>query len=206
MSRLDLVIGPNGAGKSTFVRHVLQPALPTNAFVNADVIAAQRWPHDPEQHSYDAARVAAATREKLLELGEPFIAETVFSHPSKLALVASARDRGYHVSVHVLLVPEDLSVARVAARVAAGGHSVPETKIRERYQRLWPLVAEAMLLADHATVWDNSRHDGPVKVAQLSCGLPIGDPRWPAWAPAGLTRRWPASRSAGRGRPGSPRR
>jgi predicted ABC-type ATPase len=49
--RLDLVVGPNGAGKSTFVRLTLAPVLPRSSFVNADLIAQQRWPDDPETHS-----------------------------------------------------------------------------------------------------------------------------------------------------------
>ena len=61
--RLDLVVGPNGAGKSTFVRLTLAAVLPPHtSFVNADLIAQQRWPDDPEVHSYEAARIAAATR------------------------------------------------------------------------------------------------------------------------------------------------
>ena len=87
MNRLDLVVGPNGAGKSTFVELTLAPLLPESVFVNADEIARQRWPDDPATHAYDAARVAAETRFKLIELGRSFIAETVFSHPSKLDLI-----------------------------------------------------------------------------------------------------------------------
>jgi len=45
--------------------------------VNADEIAKQRWPDDAASHAYDAARVAAATRAKLIELGTSFIAESV---------------------------------------------------------------------------------------------------------------------------------
>ena len=45
--RLDLVVGPNGAGKTTFVELVLAPLRPGVTFVNADVIAAARWPDDP---------------------------------------------------------------------------------------------------------------------------------------------------------------
>ena len=189
--RLDLVVGPNGAGKSTFVELVLAPLRPGVTFVNADVIAAQRWPEDPQGHSYDAARLAARTRRRLLELHEPFIAETVFSHPSKLDLLDEAASAGYTIAVHVLLVPEELAVQRVAFRVADGGHGVPEPKIRSRYQRLWPLVAAAITRADTAHVWDNSRHDGPVEVALLASGMPIGACRWPTWTPSALPARWP---------------
>jgi hypothetical protein len=72
--------------------------------------------------------------------------------------------------VHVLVVPEDLAVQRVRHRVRAGGHDVPEAKIRQRHRRLWALVAEAIALSDIATVYDNSRLRGPRIVAQLSGG------------------------------------
>lgn len=194
MGRLDLVVGCNGAGKSTFVRLVLAPQLPNSEFVNADVIAAREWPDDPQGHAYEAARNAAQTRERLIAAGRSFIAETVFSHPSKLDLVATAKAAGFDVVLHVLPIPEELAVARVAARVVAGGHDVPEDKIRGRYPRIWPLVAGAIAMVDSATVWDNSRRDGPSILALFVGGLPVGAPQWPEWAPAdliGTTKRAP---------------
>ena len=189
--RLDLVVGPNGAGKSTFVRYVLAPEVPGSVFVNADAIAADEWPEDPEAHSYEAAELASETRTRLIELRRPFIAETVCSHPSKVALVRAAKDAGYYVAVHVVMVPEELSVARVVARVLAGGHSVPEDKIRERYHRLWAIVAEIVAIADTTTFWDNSVEDGPVQAALLAGGTVVGNTVWPEWASTDLTERWP---------------
>ncbi len=191
MNRLDLVVGPNGAGKSTFVAFTLAPLLTGSVFVNADEIAKQRWPDDPASHAYDAARVAAHTRCKLIELGRSFIAETVFSHPSKLDLIRAAHTADYTVVLHVLVVPENLAVERVKHRVAAGGHDVPETKIRERYRRLWAIVADAISLCDGATVYDNSGRQGPRIVAQFSGGAIIGAPSWPAWMPEPVRSRWP---------------
>jgi predicted ABC-type ATPase len=191
MNRLDLVVGSNGAGKSTFIALTLAPQLPGSVVVNADEIARQRWPDDPASHAYDAAQVAADTRAKLIELGRSFVAETVSSHPSKLDLIATARAGGFTVVLHVLLVPENLAVERVRHRVAAGGHDVPEIKIRQRHRRLWALVAEAVALSDIATVYDNSRLRGPRIVAQLSGGEIVGSPDWPAWAPEVLRSRWP---------------
>lgn len=194
MLRLDLVVGPNGAGKSTFVRYTLARALPPGvAFVNADEIAARRWPEDPQGHAYDAAGIAARTRAALLGAGEPFIAETVFSHPSKLELVDAAQAAGYVVVVHVLLVPEELAVARVRSRVAAGGHDVPEEKIRSRYQRLWPLVVTAAGRAESTTCYDNSRVSGPRVVAQIAGGAPVGAVMWPAWTPDVVLTAWAAT-------------
>lgn len=192
MKRLDLVVGPNGAGKSTFVELTLAPLLPGSVFVNADEIARLRWPSDPPSHAYEAARIGAETRSRLIELGRPFIAETVFSHSSKLELVREAHVTNYIVVLHVLLIPEELAVQRVKHRVQAGGHDVPEIKIRERYGRLWALVADAMVQADNATVYDNTGIEGPRIVAQLSGGGIVGSPTWPAWTPEALRSRWPA--------------
>jgi predicted ABC-type ATPase len=192
VSRLDLIVGPNGSGKSTFVREILAEQLPGSLFVNADLVAAERWPDDPEGHAYEAARIAEATRSELIESGRQFIAETVFSHPSKLALIDRAQAAGYFVALHVLMLPEHLAVARVAGCVERGGHSVPENKIRGRYQRLWPLVAEASGRAQSAAFWDNSTLEGPALVAEVAAGQLLAPPRWPPWAPDVLTGRWAA--------------
>lgn len=190
MNRLDLVVGPNGAGKSTFVELTLAPLLPGSVFVNADEIARQRWPDDPAAHAYDAAQVAADTRAKLIELGLSFIAESVFSHPSKLELIDAAHAAGYTVVLDALLIPQELAVQRVRHRVSAGGHAVPEDKIRERYQRLWTLVAAAIVRSGSATVYDSSGLKGPRIVAHFSGGFAIGSPAWPAWTPQELSSRW----------------
>lgn len=193
MKRLDLVIGSNGAGKSTFIEFTLAPLLPGSPVVNADEIAKRRWPDAALAHAYEAARIAADTRTKLIDLGESFIAETVFSHPSKLELIDAAHAAGYTVVLHVVLIPEELAVERVRHRVRAGGHQVPEDKIRQRYRRLWELVAVAALRAEFTTFYDNSTRRGPRIVGQLNTGFEVGSPAWPGWAPVALTARWPAA-------------
>ncbi|MGC4932804.1 AAA family ATPase [Gordonia sp. DT30] len=186
--RLDLVVGCNGAGKTTLVEHHLLPLLHT-PFVNADEIARRRWPSEPEEHSYEAARVAARTRSTLIGLGRSFIAETVFSHPSKLELIDEAHDHGFRVTLHVVMVPEEYAVQRVRLRVTSGGHRVPEDKIRTRYHRLWPLIAQAIPRCDQAAVYDNHARRTRV-VARFVDGTPETPPRWPVWTPAPLTSTW----------------
>ena len=187
MSRLDLVVGPNGAGKSTYVAENLRPRLPPGTpFVNADEIAKARFPGEEMQRSREAAVIAEATRDALLERRLPFIAETVFSHPSKLDLIDRAVAGGCYVMLHVLAIPSALAVERVRYRVADGGHDVPPDKIIERWERLWPLVADAVRRADHAEIWDNSQQHQIHKIAEFFGGLSISPPRWPGWTPSAL--------------------
>lgn len=94
---------------------------------------------------------------------------------------------GYLAHLHVVMVPESLPVARVAARVAEGGHDVPEQKVRECYARLWPLIATAREVANRAMFYDNSRATRPFAVvATYDRGRLIGEAKWPRWTPGVL--------------------
>ena len=183
---LHLLAGSNGAGKSTLVDRVLQPAtgLP---FINANVIAAREWPGAEEVHAYEAAKMANRERDAMLRQRKSFITETVFSHPSKIDLVKGASVLKYQVTLHVLMIPLSVSLARVAERVSLGGHSVPEEKIVARYDRLWGYIAEARKIADTTKVYDNSSARHPFRLtAEYSHGSLAFETRWPAWAPAAL--------------------
>ncbi len=180
---LYLIAGPNGAGKSTFYAHVLGPAthLP---FVNADVIAAERWPGEELVHAYEASTAAAEERDRRMAARQSFVTETVFSHPSKVDLVRHAVDLGYLVSLEVVAVPVELSVARVPNRVANGGHDVPEHKIRGRFERLWGLVAEAIGLVHEAHVYANTTAaEAFTLLATYREGRLVGEADWPSWIP-----------------------
>ncbi len=96
---------------------------------------------------------------------------------------------GYLVTLHVLLVPENLAVQRVADRVTEGGHSVPESKTRARHRRLWTHIGTAVSLAAESFVYDNSSPRKPFRlVAHFKNGRAHGEPTWPAWAPNELVR------------------
>lgn len=180
---LHLLAGPNGSGKSTFAERLLVPIthLP---FINADLIAARRWPGHELDHAYEASRLAAEERSRLIDERASFITETVFSHDSKVALVRTAVDRGYAVTLHVMLVSPDVAVARVAERVGRGGHDVPEGKVRERHARLWPLLARASGDVDRTVFYDNSCGGSPFRIiGTKERGRWVGAADWPAWAP-----------------------
>ena len=181
---LWLLIGPNGAGKSTYYATRVAPHVAAE-FVNADLIQAERAELADVEGAYEAARIAATRRAALLQAGTSFVTETVASHPSKLELVLAAQAAGYEVWVSFIYVESaDLCVARVARRVRHGGHPVPEHKVRERYERMAPIAAEALRRCDRGFVLDNSDTPAPLRDVAI---FERGRPTWrakacPAWA------------------------
>ena len=183
MPVVHLIVGPNGAGKTTFHERILKPALRL-PFINADVIARSLWPGREEEHGYAAAAKAERERSRALAAGRSFIAETVFSHPSKLEFLRRARKSGYQVTLHVILIPEDLAVVRVRLRREQGGHSVPEAKVRSRYRRLWLHVRNAIPIVDEAVLYDNSRAKTPFRlITRYRDGIPVLTRQHPGWSP-----------------------
>lgn len=173
MKQLWLLVGGNGAGKSTFYHTQLKPlGMP---FVNADDIARDVFPHAPEAHSYEAAKIAENLRNSLLEQGKNFCFETVFSHPSKIDFIAKAKTLGYQVvMVFVHLEQTTLNMARVHQRKLLGGHAVPEAKIENRIPRTLQNVLNALPLCDDVWVLDNSNAGNPFqKVLRIKEGLRI---------------------------------
>ena len=152
--QLWVLSGGNGAGKSTFYNTQLKPfGLP---FINADVIAKELYPEAPETHSYDAAKIAAHMRYKLIAKAESFCFETVFSHPSKIDFAAQAKANGYEVVlVFIHLDNLDLNLARIAQRVEEGGHAVPPEKVESRIPRTLKHIKAAIPLCDKVYVLDN---------------------------------------------------
>ncbi len=181
MPVLHVLVGPNGAGKSTLYDKVLGPVthLP---FVNADVMYATEAERFADE--YQAGAAAAVERNARIDRRESFVTETVFSHPSKLDLLATATDAGYQVHLHVAVVPVDLTVRRVAERVRRGGHGVAEDKIRSRYERLWANVSASVGCVREITIYDNSSARRPLRVvANLLDGHHTRPPAWPDWMP-----------------------
>lgn len=180
--QLWLLAGGNGAGKSTFHRLFLAPrGVP---LVNADDIALTLRPTAPEEASYDAAAEAEILRDDLLESGASFCFETVFSHPSKVDFVARAKALEYRIIlVFIHLDTAALNVARIAERVAAGGHGVPEDKILARLPRTIANIETALPLVSEAIFVDNSSADDPFRViARLVNGsLRMVRSKAPAW-------------------------
>lgn len=158
--QLWVLAGGNGAGKSTFYRERLQPL--GIGFVNADLIAREIDPAMPAAASYAAAQEAMRRVAERIEARIPFAYETVASHPSKLDLMRRAADAGFEITlVYLHLADPGLNVARVAQRVAGGGHDVAADKIRSRLPRTLAHMSEAARLVDRTWLLDNSDARAP---------------------------------------------
>lgn len=160
MKQLWMLVGGNGAGKTTFYEQFLKSkGLP---FINADIIAKELYPDDVEASSLKAARIAEQIRYSKLREGVSFCFETVFSHPSKIDFIASAKALGYQTHLIWIHVENSaLNEARVYQRVQAGGHSVPVDKIHSRIPNTMKNIRHAVALCDSVWVFDNSRADSP---------------------------------------------
>ena len=142
------------------------------AFINADILAQQLYPNEAEKRSYDAAKIAENIRLELLTEGRSFCFETVFSHPSKIDLIAKAKTLGYEiVLVYIHLETTALNQARVSQRVSKGGHHVPSDKVISRTPRVMKNIKQAFQLCDLSYLLDNSRLDNPFQqVAEIRHG------------------------------------
>lgn len=155
-----LLAGPNGAGKSTLYQALKQAGLipPRAEFVNADVYEAKHLQDitDLARRSEAARHWAETRRAQLLVQGKSLVSETVFSHASKLDLIAQAQSNGFVVMLLVVALDEPMRlIARVQQRVREGGHAVPQERILARYPRTLSLLAQAVRLADVAMLYDS---------------------------------------------------
>ena len=109
--------------------------------------------------SYLCARIIDFIRMEFLRLKISFTFETVMSHSSKVEFLREAQKQGFKTYLYyVATVDPEINIGRVHYRVRAGGHPVPEQKIRERYYRSLDLLMAAIEASDRAYIFDNSSH------------------------------------------------
>jgi len=156
--KIIIVAGPNGAGKTTFARHFLPREADCPAFINADLIAAGLSPFRPEAAELRAGRILLAEIAGNIARQESFAFESTLAGRGYARSIPRWRVAGYHVKIVFLSLPDaDLAIARVAVRVAQGGHDVPEEAIRRRFKvgldnfrRIYRPLADSWVLYDNS--------------------------------------------------------
>ena len=135
MPNLYIISGCNGAGKTTASFTVLPEMLDCREFVNADEIARELSPFQPEKVAVEAGRIMLQRIEELLRKKEDFAIETTLATRSYAQTIKKASGSGYNVTlVYFWLASPELAIQRVKNRVAEGGHHIPEYVIRRRYK------------------------------------------------------------------------
>jgi predicted ABC-type ATPase len=157
--KIVIIAGPNGAGKTTFALQFLPNEADCPIFVNADLIAAALAPSSPETAAIRAGRLMLEEIDSHVRQAESFAFETTLSGLTYARLIAKWRELGYRVRLIYLSLPNpEMAIARVAYRVAQGGHSVPEAVIRRRFDAGWRNFNSIYkLLANAWSLYDNSQ-------------------------------------------------
>jgi predicted ABC-type ATPase len=127
-------------------------------------------PGKPEQAAIAAGRERTLLSSAYLRAGVDFAIETTLSGRTMIRLIDAAHSRGYEVHlVFVALDNPKRCMARVRARVAKGGHSVPDPDILRRYERSICAFRELVWLVDEAKAYDNSG-DGHRLILEVRAG------------------------------------
>ena len=161
--RIYVLAGVNGAGKSSVVGSRIREL--GMQYFNPDEAAVELV--EEFGYSLDEANARAWTAGKE-QLEEAIAGHTDFAFETTLGgntiplLLGKAADSGFDVRIwFVGLASVAQHLARVRARVAAGGHDIPEEKIRERWDGSRRNI---ILLMPHLTelrVYDNSAERDP---------------------------------------------
>jgi predicted ABC-type ATPase len=181
--RLTIIAGANGCGKSTLTSR--SSFIYKTPLLDPDAISKALQPSIPGASAVAAARQVLISAGKHIERSESFAVETTLAGKHYLRMMVDARIRGFEVVlVYIGTENVEINLARIRNRVLAGGHDVPESDVRRRYQRSFKSLLIAMERADHTILFDNSTEEGYRLVAVLgSSGSQWFEPV-PDWANA----------------------
>src|SRR5690349_13408613 len=156
---LYVLAGTNGAGKSSIGGEMIRAA--GGDYFNPDEAAQQILEANPGISIAEANGAAWHEGVRLLaraiaERGN-FAFETTLGGASIAKLLDEAIDAGIDVHIwYVALATPELHLARVKARVARGGHDIPERDIRRRYDASRNNLIELLPRLASLHVYDNS--------------------------------------------------
>ena len=175
MPNLFVLSGPNGAGKSTIAEKLLTGDRRVAAFVNADDIAAEIGGTPGPITDIKASRIMLERLDALVAQTADLAFETTLASRSLLPRIVAMREAGYLFHLIYLWLPSaDMAVRRVAMRVEGGGHDIPDSVIRRRYERsLVNFFNRYRPVADSWLMLDNTGVPYPKAIAWRNEGGPL---------------------------------
>lgn len=153
-----IIAGPNGSGKTTFARKFLPIHAKCQNFINADLIALGLSPFSPQVAAMKSGRLVLEQIKSYAEKEIDFAFETTLAGKTYLRHFKILKKKEYHLHLFFLWIPSaELALARIKGRVAEGGHNVPETDVRRRFNRgIYNLFKLYRPLLDSWMLFDNS--------------------------------------------------
>lgn len=156
---LTVIAGTNGAGKSSIVGMFLRGR--GGEYYNADEWARRLREEDPGLDQTEANGLAWLAGKEMLEAaiesGRDYVFETTLGGHTIPGLIRRAAEQGHRLVIwYVGLDSAQAHVDRVRARVARGGHAIPETRIRERFERSVENLIALIPHVDELRLFDNS--------------------------------------------------
>lgn len=138
---------------------LLPEFLHEHEFLNADEIAREISPHDPESAAIGAGREFIVRMRGLIREGRSFAFETTCAGRSYIPTLKACKEQGWRITLFYFWIPSpELSIARVARRVSEGGHSIPSDVIYRRFKvSIWNMLHLYMPLADTVAIYDNTQ-------------------------------------------------
>lgn len=156
MPTLYIIAGPNGAGKTTASKFLLPDVFNTGIFLNADIIAAEINPFNPESVAIRAGRIMLNQIEEQLEAKQTFAIETTLASRSYINLIKRSRLLGYEIVLYFFYLPSaEMAKERVKLRVSEGGHNIPADVIERRYVSGVRNLFEYIEIADQWAIYKN---------------------------------------------------
>jgi predicted ABC-type ATPase len=159
-----VLAGTNGAGKSSLGGAMFRES--GAEYFNPDEAALRFRATNPGMTQEEANSAAWRQGKRLLEraISErlDFAFETTLGGRTIAGLLHQALSEKIEVRIwYVGLATPELHIARVHSRVAAGGHDIPEAKIRERYESSRLNLVDLMPKLTELRVFDNSEEGDP---------------------------------------------
>ena len=159
-----VLAGANGAGKSSIVGALL--LREGTDYFNPDEAAKRILSVNPgitvEKANSEAWHQGKRLLERAIEERLDFAFETTLGGQTITRLLDTALSKGIEVRIWYLgLTSPELHLARVRSRVAKGGHSIPQAKIRERYHNSRFNLIRLMPRLTELRVYDNSEEADP---------------------------------------------
>ncbi|HDZ3659025.1 TPA: hypothetical protein RSV91_002050 [Mannheimia haemolytica] len=146
--------GTNGAGKST-LRSFNQDKV--EIVIDSDNIAMQINPLNPRLADIEAGRKAIELFQFAVKNQVAFSMESTLSGKSILKRMENAKAGYFKTRLNYIGVDSyKINIARVKARVKAGGHFIDEETIRKRYHISRENLIEAIFIHDETLIYDNS--------------------------------------------------